>query len=590
MRADAAGTPAAHTMSLADQMRADAVPSAAVPSMANLYQNQVASMSPTDRFIASAGGAVEGLMLGAKQRFGQATPQEVSDWKTSMAPLLNTRSGWWGNLAGDTAAAAPAMLIPGVNTYVGSMALGGALGAARPTSRGESAVTNAALGALGGAAGKYASGYAQRLANAFKSQNMAGALGGNAGSAGSAGSASSASSAGSTIASGGVNASASGGGFGPGVVPPGSAYGLNPAQQDAMSAGLNLGFRATPGQVSGSIPLQQVEAFMESHPATSGPFNSIKASNNSTLNRIWASGIGEDSPTLDSVTLGNAANRIGQVYEGVKGQGPVQIDPDSFLGKLAQTESDYQGLIGDGTKSITDHPLVKRFMNNAANGSATTEQLTDLASKLGKSSYNQMTSGSGDRQLGMALGDVKDHVDDVLVNGLRDSGRPDLADALNTARGQYRNLMLLTGRGNVVNPSSGNVNGRALASVLQQKDRSGFLFGNNQSPLYDAARFAQAFQPLVGDSGTATRMGSLNPMDWALSIPGNIASHVYTSGPSVSAAKNIAAALVAAHKGVMAASPVLSPLANTAAALGPVYPPALAALMSNLMRQDPTQP
>jgi hypothetical protein len=555
--------------------------------MANLYQNQVASMSPMDRFIASAGGAVEGLMLGAKQRFGQATPQEVSDWKTSMAPLMNTRSGWWGNLAGDTAAAYPAMLIPGVNTYVGSMALGGALGAAQPTSGGDSAWTNAALGSLGGAAGKYASGYAQRLANSFKSQNMAGALGGNAGSAGGAGSAGS---AGSTIASEGVNASASGGGFGPGVVPPGSAAGLNPAQQAAMSTGQSLGFRATPGQVSGSIPLQQAEAFMESHPSTSGPFNAIKASNNTTLNRIWASGIGEDSPTLDSVTLGNAADRIGQVYEGIKGQGAVPIDPDAFLGKLAQTESDYQGLIGDGTKSITDHPLVNRFMNNAANGSATTEQLTDLASKLGKSSYNQMTSGSGDRQLGMALGDVKDHVDDVLANGLRDSGRPDLADALNTARGQYRNLMLLTGRGNVVNPSSGNVNGRALASLLQQKDRTGFLFGNNHTPMYDAARFAQAFQPLVGDSGSATRMGSLNPMDWALSIPGNIASRVYTSGPSVSAAKNMAAALGAAQKGAMAASPVLSPLANTAAALGPVYPPALAALMSNLLRQNPTQP
>jgi hypothetical protein len=361
-----------------------------------------------------------------------------------------------------------------------------------------------------------------------------------------------------------------------------------------MSAGQNLGFQMTPGQASGSVPLQQVEAFMESHPATSGPFNKIKASNTSTLNRIAASAIGEDSPTLDSVTLGNAAHRIGQVYEGIKGQGAVPIDPDSFLAKLGQTESDYQGLIGDGTQSITNHPLVKRFMNYASNGNATTEQLSDLASKLGKASSNQMTSGSGDRQLGMALGDVKDHVDDLLFNGLRDSGRPDLADALNTARGQYRNMMLLTGRSNVVNPSSGNVNGRALASLLQQKDRSGFLYGNNQAPLYDAARFSQAFPPLVGDSGTATRMGSMNPMDWALSIPGNMVSRAYTSGPSVSAAKNMAAALGAvgnaAHNGVMAASPVLSPMANTAAALGPAYTPAFASLMANLLRQNPTQP
>jgi hypothetical protein len=361
-----------------------------------------------------------------------------------------------------------------------------------------------------------------------------------------------------------------------------------------MSAGLKLGFRLTPGQASGNIPLQQAEAFMESHPATSGPFNKIKASNASTLNRIWASGIGEDSPTLDSVTLGNAADRIGQVYENIKGQGSVPIDPDSFLGKIGQTESDYQGLIGDGTQSITNHPLVKRFMNYAADGNATTEQLSDLASRLGKASSNQMISNGGDRQLGMALGDVKDHVDDVLFNGLRDSGRPDLADALNTARGQYRNLMLLTGRDNVLNPSNGNVNGRALASALQHKDRYGFLFGNNQSPLYDSVRFAQAFPPLIGDSGTATRMGTLNPLEWPVSIAGNIASRVYTSRPAVSAAKNMAAALGAvgnaAYKGAMAASPVLSPMANTAATVGPAYTPAFATLMPNFIRQNPTQP
>ena len=140
-----------------------------------------------------------------------------------------------------------------------------------------------------------------------------------------------------------------------------------------------------------------------------------------------------------------------------------------------------------------------------------------------------MTSQGGDRQMGMALFAVKDHVDDLLESSLKGS----TLDAFKTARQQYRNLMLLTQRSGVVNPSSGNVQGGALAQMLQQKDRPGFLFGKNDSDLYNAARFAQAFRPIVGDSGTATRMPLPSPTDFMLSLPFSIATKAYTSAPVV---------------------------------------------------------
>jgi hypothetical protein len=96
------------------------------------------------------------------------------------------------------------------------------------------------------------------------------------------------------------------------------------------------------------------------------------------------------------------------------------------------------------------------------------------------------------------------HVDDLLGQSLSPSQAAEYA----AARQQYRNLMLLTSRTNIVNPSTREVSGTALASKLQRADRSGFLFGKNQTPMYQAARFAQAFKPTVGNSGTATR--SLN--------------------------------------------------------------------------------
>jgi len=86
------------------------------------------------------------------------------------------------------------------------------------------------------------------------------------------------------------------------------------------------------------------------------------------------------------------------------------------------------------------------------------------------------------------------------------------------------------------------VQGRQLASVLQSEDRRGFTFGGNRSPMYEAARFSQAFAPIVGDSGTATRSALPGPTDWLLSLPFNIATRAYTSSPAVRLSAKAAAA------------------------------------------------
>jgi hypothetical protein len=109
------------------------------------------------------------------------------------------------------------------------------------------------------------------------------------------------------------------------------------------------------------------------------------------------------------------------------------------------------------------------------------------------------------------------------------------AKAFADARSQYRNLMLLTQRSGVINPSSGDVNGVALAGLLQQKDKTGFLFNKNNTDLFNAARFAQAFKPLVGDSGTATRSVVPSPTDFLLSLPFSMATKAYTSTPVINA-------------------------------------------------------
>lgn len=333
---------------------------------------------------------------------------------------------------------------------------------------------------------------------------------------------------------GGAEARATGGGSTFGTVGPDESAGLNSTQQRVAERGRALGMRLTPGQATGSRSLQQLEAKLESQPMTSGPFNTLKSGNATILNRSAAQAIGETSDVVDDVVLGRAAERMGQVFDNVGDDVARNIEPGNFLEFYRGLQGDMRGLV----RGLDSEPLIEDLVSHASNGAATGEQLASLSSKLGKAAYKNMSTPSGDRDMGQALYRVKDYVDELLMQGLS----PERARAFGEARQQYRNLMLLTQRVGVVNPARGDVNGRTLANTLQSKDRRGYLYGENQTPMYDAARFSQGFAPLVGDSGTATRMPLQGPIDLLTRAGGSLASQIYLSNPSVELALRAQAA------------------------------------------------
>jgi hypothetical protein len=278
-----------------------------------------------------------------------------------------------------------------------------------------------------------------------------------------------------------------------------------------------------------------------------------------------ASSIGERSDEVSSAVLNRAAERISGVFENAGDDATRNIDPRQFLSTYTSIQNDLEGLVS----GFGDHPLVARLATYAENGQATGRQLQSLTSKLGKASYKQMTTQSGDRDLGLALYQVKDYVDDLLMQGMD----PARQATFQAARTQYRNLMMLTSRQGVVNPSTGNVSGRSLANLLGSKDKAGFMYGRNQSPMYDAARFAQAFAPIVGDSGTATRSPIQGVSELMMRVPMSLASRAYASAPAVRAA-------VGAQAAADATRGVLSPALGPVAARAPYYLPGLGGLLA----------
>lgn len=468
--------------------------------LAPLTADPTEGMTTTDRVLAGVGKAMTDVGRGVGQLFGAVDRKDIEEARRLDAPLMNTTSGKVGNVLGALATVAPTAMIPGANTVTGAGLIGAATGLAQPSTSTRETLANIALGGAGGAGGQM---LANKIGNAVRQGTLQTA-----------------------------------------------------PQVQAAGQGKAMGFEMTPGQMTGSKGLQKVEAALESNPMTSRPFDMLRERNQRNLNTIAAKAIGEKADNLGTEVLGRAEARMGAVFDKVADSTPVKLDPQAIGPKLAKVLDDSEGLIGNNG-SLRDNGLFKRLEKFVTeDGGATREQLRTLSSKLGKAAKNNMTTANGDRELGAALHELKKVVDGEVMATLSGAQQKEFGDVLK----QYGTLMDLTARTNTVNPSSGNVNARALAALLQQKDRGGFAFGKNQSDLYNAARFAQSMPEVVGNSGTATR--SMGAADWLASLPMSMVSRAYLSAPAQAAFKGTSGG-TNAMLGLLSAPQVSLPLGVT---------------------------
>jgi hypothetical protein len=453
--------------------------------------DEPASIDPTEgmsgpqKFLAGAGKGMVDVYRGGKQLLGLASQDEIDEAKKLDAPLMNTGAGVAGNVVGNMAAFLPAAFVPGANTLAGAAVMGGGMGALTPTATGDSRATNMAIGAGGGMAGY---GLGKGLSKL--------------------------------------------------ITPTGNQ--LSAAQQRALEAGEKLGAQVTPGVRTGSPGLRGLEAGMESFPATSGPMRAPKVANQSLLNKSAAKSIGETADELTSDVLANAHTRIGSAFNKVESIKEVPVG-DAVQNKLASVEFKYRGLLD---KPLAEYDIVKDIYASLGKG-ITGKQYNDWQSQLGKIARSKFTGARSEPNVGYALMEVKDALDDAAAAVMTGAEK----DAFKTARQQWRNLMMLE-TGNVVNEQTGNVSGKLLANVLSRKDKHGFRLGGTSNDLYDMARFYKAFPDIVGDSGTATR----SALPWMLGsgLVSGAASGVATGADPT---KTLGAA-------------VLTPLAIAAAARG----------------------
>jgi hypothetical protein len=489
------------------------------------------------------------LLVQASERFRT----QADEAKARDAPLMQTTAGKIGNIGGGIAFSAPLAMIPGANTYAGSAALGAGLGAAQPVGTDDSRGLNMAMGGAGGVAGKYAGDRLSGLAQVLMLRRQMPAAASQAAANVSVGpSASSAQAA----VQGSANIAARGGGSTVGTVGDDVSAGLTAAQRQSSEAGRRLGMRTTPGQATGSRALQQMEAKLESQPMTSGPFNTIKANNARVISREFLRAIGETGDEVTPQVIAQADQRIGNAFEQAAQNNRVAWDDvlESDLAGVVQTAN---GELQEGEFRVIARQAEDLLRKAADHGG----EVGGQAFQNARQALTRLSIG-GNSSIGYWARQMRDVLDDALIRSVG----PDDAARLATARGQYRILATAMNRTGALNTAKGTVQPGILANALAQSDKRGYTMGQNTSGLYDALRFAQANQPIVGDSGTATRSMLTNPLEMLARVPFNLATRAYTSTPSV----NAAVAAQAAAQNVGDASAVTAPFLQGLAPYLPV--------------------
>jgi hypothetical protein len=301
--------------------------------------------------------------------------------------------------------------------------------------------------------------------------------------------------------------------------------GLNATERATLAAGERLGLQVTPGARTGSPQLRQIEARLESLPATSGPFEAVKAANGRVVAREFLRAIGEQGDEVSAAALNRASDRIGTAFDDAAANTRVVYDND-LQNALSQV-----GARAASELTEAELPIIQRQLNEVLNRAASSggaiegPAFQNIFSTVGRLQRN----GTG--VVRDIAGDIRDALQDALVR----SAGPRVANNLRNARDQYRVLRTAEKSG-AIDVGSGSIRAGQLASAFRRTDNAGYQRGLNDTGLYDALRFSatRSFGPIVGNSGTATRLGGFPDTFYRAGVnaAGNLAARAYLNTPA----------------------------------------------------------
>lgn len=255
----------------------------------------------------------------------------------------------------------------------------------------------------------------------------------------------------------------------------------------------------TPGDVTGRKSLRYFES------EVGGPRVEQMAENRKEqFTRAALRRVGEDAPRATPEVVDRAFERIGGEFDRLSANTQAPINPTTWQ-RLQQASQQYQAQTAPAFRT----PIVENLVNQI--GEAAVNNRGIMAGDVYKSVRSDLERarrGATDENLKIALGDIREALDDAMQRGLNAAGRPQDVAAWQQARRQYRNMMVIeraaTGAGE--DAAMGLISPSSLRNATVAQGRRAYARG--QGDFADLARAGEAVLKPLPQSGTAPRLAA----------------------------------------------------------------------------------
>lgn len=269
---------------------------------------------------------------------------------------------------------------------------------------------------------------------------------------------------------------------------------LAPEQARLADVAASEGIQLTPGQITGSRPLQAMESVFGTLPLTSGPQRAIQQGQSKSFNRAVLSRAGIDADTATPEILDAAAKRLGAQFEDLSAKTMVAFD-DDFLKSLNRVSERYANKLPTNVK-----PIVDSYVNDLGQFA---EGMPGAAYQQARSDLTRQAKAvtNSDPMLSNTLRGIRDALDDAAERSLA----PELRQAWQDVRRQYGNLKTVEKA--MSTTTAGAAAGDISPTQLSLAVKQGGNYARGGGDLNELSRVGATFlRDPVNNSGTAERM------------------------------------------------------------------------------------
>ena len=237
-------------------------------------------------------------------------------------------------------------------------------------------------------------------------------------------------------------------------------------RQRLVDAAKNMGIKLTPGQETGSTPLQYLESVFSDLPLTSGSQRKIFDEQRKVLNRQAMKTTGIDADDASPETLNKAYDALGKQFENLADISTIRVDLE-FFDQVQSVAANYSRRLPRDIKQVfksyvDDIMEIKRFINQKPiiDGKTYRKIGTDL---------RRAARETKDSELENALTGLVNSLDALMTRNVA----PEIAAGWSTARNQYRNLKTIDKAmqaGTQADRAAGNIPLSGLRSAVRSAD------------------------------------------------------------------------------------------------------------------------